>query len=181
VAKPCGAGLPADPARAPRRRDPPLRPRLRSTGIRCKATCGVTGGSAWQRPSACCVGRSRGRAVDHSASASPVGSSYWNHHAEDLYGWRAEEALGRSILELTPSNQSREQATEIMDRLKRGERWSGDFLVQRRDAVLDPRLSSEGVSVQPLLSDLTPVARTPASAAPSIIGTAPGAGRPLRP
>jgi PAS domain S-box-containing protein len=32
---------------------------------------------------------------------------YWNRFAENLYGWKAKEALGRNILELTPSDDSR--------------------------------------------------------------------------
>jgi PAS domain S-box-containing protein len=32
---------------------------------------------------------------------------YWNRLAENLYGWKAKEALGRNILELTPSDDSR--------------------------------------------------------------------------
>ena len=58
---------------------------------------------------------------------------YWNRFAETLYGWRADEVHGRSILELTPAAASAEQAAEIMRRLARGERWSGEFLVRRRD------------------------------------------------
>ena len=58
---------------------------------------------------------------------------YWNRFAEHLYGWPAQEAVGRSILELTPTAQSRQQGKEIMARLRAGERWSGEFEVQRRD------------------------------------------------
>ncbi|HEX8906811.1 MAG TPA: PAS domain S-box protein [Longimicrobiaceae bacterium] len=59
----------------------------------------------------------------------------WNRHAETLYGWGAAEVIGRSILDVTPSSTSREQAGEIMDRLRAGETWAGDFAVQRRDGT----------------------------------------------
>jgi PAS domain S-box-containing protein len=59
--------------------------------------------------------------------------TFWNRSAEELYGWRAEEALGRNVLDLTPSSQSREQAATIMRRLLAGERWNGEFQVRRRD------------------------------------------------
>ena len=58
---------------------------------------------------------------------------YWNHGAEHLYGWQAREVLGRSILEVTPSQMSQEQAAAILPHLQRGEKWSGEFLVQRKD------------------------------------------------
>lgn len=58
---------------------------------------------------------------------------YWNHAAETLYGWSSSEAVGRNILDLTPAQQSREQALAIMEQLTRGEVWSGEFVVQRKD------------------------------------------------
>lgn len=58
---------------------------------------------------------------------------YWNRFAEDLYGWRAEEVTGKSILETNTPQPSHEQAAEIMMRLRRGEIWEGDFVVTRKD------------------------------------------------
>lgn len=46
---------------------------------------------------------------------------YWGKVAEAVYGWSAEEAIGRNILDLTPTEMSRRQA------------WSGEFLVHARD------------------------------------------------
>lgn len=69
----------------------------------------------------------------------PAGTiTYWNDFAEKLYGWPASEALGRSILEVTPTDTTREQATEIMAHLRRGQSWSGEFLSQRRDGTTFP-------------------------------------------
>ncbi|HEX8695036.1 MAG TPA: PAS domain S-box protein [Longimicrobium sp.] len=75
----------------------------------------------------------------------------WNRHAEALYGWRAGEVLGRSVLEVTPAELSADEAARILERLARGESWSGDFLVRRRDGtafyahVTDtPMLDAEG-------------------------------------
>ena len=59
----------------------------------------------------------------------------WNRAAEQLYGWQAAEAIGQNIVELTPSDLSREQATEIMARLSRGETWEGEFVVRHRDGT----------------------------------------------
>ena len=58
---------------------------------------------------------------------------YWNETATRIYGWRAEEALGRDVLDVTPALISREAASAIMQRLRAGRTWSGDFRVRRRD------------------------------------------------
>src|ERR1700744_3252610 len=60
---------------------------------------------------------------------------YWNERAEALFGWRTDEALGRNILDMTPTRSSLDEATRIMDRLTRGETWSGPFIVQRSDGT----------------------------------------------
>ncbi|MBC7911233.1 MAG: PAS domain S-box protein [Pyrinomonadaceae bacterium] len=64
--------------------------------------------------------------------------TYWNQFAEKLYGWQAVEVIGRNVLEVTPSDASREQAEEILTHLRRGESWSGDFQAQRRDGSVFP-------------------------------------------
>ena len=58
---------------------------------------------------------------------------YWNSGAEEVYGWSAEEAAGRGIMELTVAPESRDRADEIMEALVRGESYSGEFLLRRRD------------------------------------------------
>jgi two-component system CheB/CheR fusion protein len=74
---------------------------------------------------------------------------YWNSFAEKLYGWSAAEALGANILDLTPAEGLRDQATEILLRLQSGQSWSGEFLVRRRDGSELPVL----VTDSPILSD----------------------------
>lgn len=66
--------------------------------------------------------------------------TYWNHFAEILYRWKADEVLGRSILEVTPALNSQAEAAEIMSRLQAGKSWSGEFLVQRRDGTTFPAI-----------------------------------------
>jgi PAS domain S-box-containing protein len=75
----------------------------------------------------------------------------WNRGAEELYGWTADEAVGRNIIDVTPSELSRPQAEEILGQLARGEAWQGQFLLRRRDGstfvarVSDaPLLDAEG-------------------------------------
>jgi PAS domain S-box-containing protein len=68
---------------------------------------------------------------------------YWNRAAEDLYGWSAEEAMGRSIVEVTPSEELMERAQEIMGELMAGKSWSGEFVVRRKDGTSFPAMVSD--------------------------------------
>ena len=43
---------------------------------------------------------------------------YWNRFAEGLYGWMAEEAVGRNILELTPAEEVVGDAEAALARLR---------------------------------------------------------------
>ena len=56
----------------------------------------------------------------------------WNAAAETLYGWPAAEVLGRNILDVTPAEEARAEGAGIMERLRRGESWAGEFTVRRR-------------------------------------------------
>lgn len=57
---------------------------------------------------------------------------YWSAGAERLYGWSAHQVEGKPILEVTPTESSREQAEKIMAQLKKGRSWAGDFIVQTK-------------------------------------------------
>lgn len=57
---------------------------------------------------------------------------YWNPAAERLFGWTADEVRGRNILDTTPAHGMRERAREILERVRGGEAWSGEFQVQDR-------------------------------------------------
>lgn len=73
--------------------------------------------------------------VAEAVIATDVGGIviYWNHAAERLYGWTAQEAVGQPIFELTPAPQSEEEATTIFAELTAGRSWSGEFVVRHRD------------------------------------------------
>jgi PAS domain S-box-containing protein len=58
---------------------------------------------------------------------------YWSNTAESVYGWTAAETLGRNIVDITPTNNTVDEALHIMEQLRRGESWSGDFILQHRD------------------------------------------------
>lgn len=57
---------------------------------------------------------------------------YWNPTAEKIYGWSAAEAIGRNIIDVTPTNMSRNEGAEIMNVLLSGRRWRGAFMVRDR-------------------------------------------------
>ncbi len=63
---------------------------------------------------------------------------YVNKAAEILYGWPPGEMMGRSIFDATTPRTTREQAADIMARIKRGETWEGEFTVCRRDGTAFP-------------------------------------------
>ncbi len=63
---------------------------------------------------------------------------YWNAFAEKLYGWTAAEALGRPVVDITPTPMTRGQAAEILERLKTGESWSGEIELTHRDGTAFP-------------------------------------------
>lgn len=61
--------------------------------------------------------------------------NYWNKAAEYIYGWTEQEAIGRNIVDLTPSVSTKNQAIQIMESLKQGSSWSGEFRVQRKNGT----------------------------------------------
>ncbi len=75
--------------------------------------------------------------------------TYWNSVAERLYGWSRAEALGRRVVELTPADENRDRAEEIMVSLARGEPWTGEFKLRRADGSMFPAL----VTNSPILDD----------------------------
>jgi diguanylate cyclase (GGDEF)-like protein/PAS domain S-box-containing protein len=77
-------------------------------------------------------------------ATDPLGKViYWNRAAESLYGWSVEEIMGRSIVEITPSEDFAEQAEEIMSELMAGRSWTGEFTVRRKDGTTFPALVTD--------------------------------------
>ena len=60
---------------------------------------------------------------------------YWNQAAEQMYGWSAAEALGRAVRDLIGSAHTVDAGNEILAGVHRGQAWSGDFSVRRRDGM----------------------------------------------
>lgn len=68
---------------------------------------------------------------------------YWNPAAQELYGWTAEEALGRNIATLSVPDVAQEVAADIMAALLEGVSWSGGFPVRRKDGSMFPALVTD--------------------------------------
>ncbi len=59
--------------------------------------------------------------------------TYWNNAAEIIYGWSVTEAIGRDIIKLLPSGQTKELTDEIINELILGNKWSGEFMAKRKN------------------------------------------------
>lgn len=57
---------------------------------------------------------------------------YWNKKAEEIYGWSKEEVLGKNIVDVTPTILEKDVAIKIMEELRKGNGWSGEFLVNNK-------------------------------------------------
>jgi len=71
---------------------------------------------------------------------------YWNQAAMDLYGWDAKEIIGRKYYDAAPTQLSSEMTAEIQVALRKGEVWSGELMIQKRNQSWLPVI----VSISPL-------------------------------
>ena len=88
------------------------------------------------------------QALGHAVIATDASGTvlYWNGAAEQMYGWPADEAVGRDITEVTVPEVSQRAAQEIMAALREGRAWSGGFPVRRRGGeVLHALVTDSGV------------------------------------
>jgi diguanylate cyclase (GGDEF)-like protein/PAS domain S-box-containing protein len=74
---------------------------------------------------------------------------YWNRAAQEIYGWSSEEALGRSLRDLTVCEESLEKVEEVRSVLRAGRAWSGETLLRRKDGSHVPVLGT----ASPLFDD----------------------------
>jgi PAS domain S-box-containing protein len=74
-------------------------------------------------------------AVEQAVVATDLDGAitYWNRFAERLYGWSADEVIGRCVLDVIPAETGRKSAAALLARLRTGESWSGELLVRRKD------------------------------------------------
>ncbi|MBT4287437.1 MAG: PAS domain-containing protein [Bacteroidetes bacterium] len=60
---------------------------------------------------------------------------FFNKFAEKLYQWNSAEVLKMNIMDVTVPQVNEQQGKEIMVDLAKGESWSGEFMVQRKDGT----------------------------------------------
>ena len=63
---------------------------------------------------------------------------YWNNFAEKLFGWPHKDALGKTTIELIATKSSVEQGENIMEELRQGKSWSGEYLCHHRNGTEIP-------------------------------------------
>ncbi|MGZ5242559.1 MAG: PAS domain S-box protein [Bacteroidia bacterium] len=61
--------------------------------------------------------------------------NFWNKAAETTYGWSAEEAIGANVLDLVQTQQRKEQAAEMLSALYKGNSWSGELEMHRKNGT----------------------------------------------
>jgi PAS domain S-box-containing protein len=59
----------------------------------------------------------------------------WNRRAEALYGWPADDVKGRLVSDVLVPIDEQDRAEEILEMVRAGDVWEGDFTVLRKDGV----------------------------------------------
>jgi PAS domain S-box-containing protein len=57
----------------------------------------------------------------------------WNKAAEEMYGWREDEVIGKRVMDVTVSELINETVPEIRDTLNKTSHWRGEAVHQRRN------------------------------------------------
>jgi PAS domain S-box-containing protein len=68
----------------------------------------------------------------------------WNKGAERMFGWTADEALGRSVIEVVPRDYGDEQLAQELQELTETGRWRGERTWYRKNGA---PVQAEGITV----------------------------------
>jgi PAS domain S-box-containing protein len=90
--------------------------------------------------------------------------TYWNSAAEGLFGWRAEEVVGRGRINMTHAAQTAVEDAKLFARLRSGRPWLGEALLRSKQgatfsaALADGPITSEDgtlIGMIRIVTDLT--------------------------
>ncbi|MFN2529922.1 MAG: PAS domain S-box protein [Pyrinomonadaceae bacterium] len=66
--------------------------------------------------------------------------AYLNTFAESLFGWTAEDAIGKNIVDLAVPSSTRPDAWKVFERVQNGQSWSGEMIFIKRDGGAFPAM-----------------------------------------
>jgi PAS domain S-box-containing protein len=66
----------------------------------------------------------------------------WNKAAETIYGWRADEVIGKPIAEVTDIQYPHDEASAVLEQFRAAGYWRGEVLQRRKDGTLVHVLAS---------------------------------------
>ena len=64
--------------------------------------------------------------------------TYWNKASETLYGWSAEEAIGKDLSEIMTHHNLQSRSYDIRKCIKNGKSWSRETIVTKKDGSSIP-------------------------------------------
>ncbi|MDP8219164.1 MAG: PAS domain S-box protein, partial [Candidatus Theseobacter exili] len=62
----------------------------------------------------------------------------WNDHAEKLYQWKKNEAIGKDIIKLLGAEELKDETLQNIVNLNRDGHWAGDYAAERKDGTSIP-------------------------------------------
>ncbi|MBN1244416.1 PAS domain S-box protein [Candidatus Bathyarchaeota archaeon] len=76
-------------------------------------------------------------AIGQAVTAADIDGKiiYWNHAAEQLYGWTEAEVLGRNIMKNLLQDIFQQDAQGVLSHLSGNKSWTGEAILKRRDGT----------------------------------------------
>lgn len=71
---------------------------------------------------------------------------YWNPAATSTHGWKEDEALGKKRADLVQPGIPARESRAILQRLRGGKPWSGEYKVRHRDGHTFPVVAHDAPS-----------------------------------
>jgi diguanylate cyclase (GGDEF)-like protein/PAS domain S-box-containing protein len=88
------------------------------------------------------IADSVGQAVVANDNSPDRRITYWNAAAEKLFGWSADEVIGKDVRTIVPSDEMLLDVEKIGEKVRTGETWAGAFTLRHRGGSSIPALGS---------------------------------------